>query len=64
MFSPNDTRLTVAIYDLIIYEGLDLNLALKTWFKKLLDLEIIIPKGYNPTNRKIVYNYPLDFIYD
>ena len=34
----NDTRLTVAFYDLLISKGLFFNLAQKPRFKKVLDL--------------------------
>ena len=50
MMTSNDTRLTVAISDLIIYEGLPLNIALKPRFKKVIDLAINVSKCYQPPN--------------
>ena len=38
MMTSNETRLTVAIADLIIYEGLPFNISHKPRFKKVLDL--------------------------
>ena len=38
MMTSNDTRLTVAIIDLVISEGLSFNLSQKPRFKKLLGL--------------------------
>ena len=39
MMNSDETRLTVAIADLIISEGLSFNIAQKPRFKKVLDLE-------------------------
>ena len=39
MMTSNETRLTVAITDLVISEGLYFNLSHKPMFKKVLDLE-------------------------
>ena len=40
MMSSNETRLTVAITDLITSEGLSLNLTQKPSFENVFDLEI------------------------
>ena len=53
--TPNETRLTVAIIDLIISEGPSLNLSQKPRFKKVLDLEKNVSKSYQPPNRKLIY---------
>ena len=50
-----DLRLILAITNLIISEGLSFNLALKPRFKKVLDLEINVPKGYQPPSRNLIY---------
>ena len=59
----NETRLTVAITDLIISEGLYFNLAQKPTFKKVLDLARIFSKGYQPPNRKLTSKDILDVIH-
>ena len=64
MITSNDTRLTVAIADLVIYEGLSFILAKKPRFKKVLDLERIVSKYYQPPNRKFIFKDILDVIYD
>ena len=46
MMTCNETRLTVAIADLIISEGLSFNLSQKPMFNKVLDLERIVSKIY------------------
>ena len=50
MMTYNETRLRVAISDVIISQDLFFNLALKPRFKKVLDLEINISKGYQHPN--------------
>ena len=60
----NETRLTVAIDDLIISEGLSFNLSHKHRFKKVLDLERTVSKRYQPPNRDIIYKNILDVIND
>ena len=39
MMTSNETRLIVAISDIIIYEGLYFNIAQKPRFEKVIDLE-------------------------
>ena len=46
MMTSNETRLTVAIADLIISEGLSFNLAQKHRFKKVLELARTVSKCY------------------
>ena len=53
MMTSNETRLTVAIADLIIYEGLSFNLSQKPRFKKVLELARTVSKCYQPPNRKL-----------
>ena len=48
--TSNESRLTVAIAYLIIYEGLYFNLVQKTWFKTVLDLARNVSKGYQSPN--------------
>ena len=54
MMTYNETRLTVAISDLIISEGLSLNISQKPRFKKVLDLAITVSKYYQPSNRNLI----------
>ena len=64
MMTSNETRLTVAISDLIISEGLSFNLSQKPRFKKVLDLARNVPKSYQPPNRKLICKDILDVIND
>ena len=64
MTSSNETRLTVAIADLIVYEGLSLNLSHKYRFKKVLDFARIVSKCYQPTSRNLISKDLLDVIHD
>ena len=50
----NETRLTVAIDDLILYEGLYFNIYQKPRFKKVLYLARTVSKCYQPPNRKLI----------
>ena len=52
--TSDDTRLTVAIADLIISEGLSFNLFQKPRFNKVLDLARNVSKFYQPSNRKLI----------
>ena len=54
IMTSNETRLTVAIADLIISEGLSFNLAQKSRFKKMFDLARNVSKYYQPPNRKLI----------
>ena len=60
----NYTRLTVAIADLIISEGLSFNISQKTRFKKVLYLSRTVSKCYQPPNRKLISKDLLDVIHD
>ena len=62
--TSNETRLTVAIADLIIFEGLSFNLSQKPGFKKVLELARIVSKCYQPPNRKLISKDILDVIHD
>ena len=64
MMTSNETRLTFAIADLIISEGLSFNLSQKPRFKKLLELARTVPKCYQPPNRKLMSKDLLDVIHD
>ena len=64
MTTSNETRLTVAITDLIISEGLSFNLSQKTRFKKVLELARTVSKFYQPPNRNIISKDLLDVIHD
>ena len=64
MMTSNETRLTVAIADLIIYEGLSFNLSQKPRLKKVLDLERTVSKFYQPPNRNLISKDILDTIHD
>ena len=62
--TSNEKRLTVAIADLIISEGLSLNISQKPRFKKVLYLERNVSKCYQPPNRKLLSKDSLDVIHD
>ena len=62
--TSNETRLTVAITDIIISEGLFFNIAQKPRFKKVLDLARTVSKCFQPPNGKLISKYLLDVIYD
>ena len=47
IMNSNEICLTVAIFDLIISEGLSFNLTQKPMFKKVLDLERVCQKVMN-----------------
>ena len=64
MMTSNETRLTVEIADLIIYEGLSFNISHKPRFKKLLDFSRTVSKSYQPPNRKLTSKDLLDVIHD
>ena len=64
MMTPNETRLTVAITNLIISEGLSFNLSQKPRFKKVLQLAITVSKCYQPPTRKLISKDLLDVIHD
>ena len=61
--TSNETRLTVAISDLIISEGLYLNLSHKPRFNKVLELERTVSKCYQPPNRNLISKDILDVIH-
>ena len=64
MMTYNETRLTVAITDLMISEGLSFNLSQKPRFKKVLELAKNVSKCYQRPSVKIVSKYLLDLIHD
>ena len=64
MMTSNETRLTVAIDDLIISEGLSFNLSQKPRFKKVTELARTVSKCYQPPNRNIISKDILDVIHD
>ena len=64
MMTSNETRLTVAIADLIISEGLSFNLSQRSRFKKVLELARYASKCYQPPNRKLISKDLLDVIHN
>ena len=64
LITSNDTRLTIAIADLIISEGLPFNPSQKTIFNNSLELSRNVLKTYIPPNRKIISKELLDVIYE
>ena len=62
--SSNEIRLTIAIADLIVSEGLSFNISQKTRFKKALHLARTVSKCYQPQNRKLTCKDILDVIHD
>ena len=64
MMTSDDTRLTVAINDLIISDGLYFNLSPKPRLKTVLDLARTVSNCYQPPMRKLIYKDLLGVIYD
>ena len=64
LITSNDPRLTIAIADLIISEGLPFNLAQKPRFKKVLELSRNVLKTYISPNRKLISKELLDVIHE
>ena len=64
MIISNETRLTVAISDLVFSEGLSFNISQIHRFKKVLELARNVSKCYQPTNRKLISKDLLDVIND
>ena len=64
MMTSNETRLKVAITDLIIYGGLSFNLSQKPRFKNVLELARTVSKCYQPPNRNLISKDLLDVIHD
>ena len=64
MMTSNEACLTVAIADIIIYEGLSFNISQKPRFKKVIDLAITVSKSYQPPNKNLISKDILDVIHD
>ena len=64
LITSNDTCLTIAISDLIISEGLPINLSQKLRFKKVPELSGHVLKTYIPPNRNLISKEPLDVIHE
>ena len=64
LMTSNETRLKVAIADLIFSVGLSFNLSQKPRFKNVLDLAINVSKIYEPPNRKLISKDLFDIIHD
>ena len=64
ILNSNETRITVAIAELIISEGLYFNLAQKPRFNKVLYLAKNVSKCYQPPNRKLISEDLLYVIHD
>ena len=64
MTTSNETRLIVAIADLIIYESLFFNISQKPRFKKVLDLSRNVSKIYQLPNRNMISKDIFDVIHD
>ena len=64
MITFNETRLTVAIGDIIIYEGLSFNLSQKPRLNKVLGLARNVSKYYQPPNRNLISKDLLGVKYD
>ena len=61
--TSNETRLIVAIADLVISEGVYFNISQKPRFKKVIDLARIVSKSYQPPNRNLISKGLLDVIH-
>ena len=57
MMTSNETRLTIAIADLIISEVLSFNLAQKPRFKDVLNLAKNVSKVYRDHGKKLEFDY-------
>ena len=64
MISYGYTRLTVAILDPIIYEGLSFNLDQKPSLEKILDLARNVSRSFNHHNIKLIFKDLLVVIHD
>ena len=64
LITSNDTRLTIAIADLIISDGLPFNLSQKPIFKKVMELSRNVLKTYIPPNRNLISKELLDVIHE
>ena len=64
MITSNETRLTVAIADIIISEGPSFNISQEPRFKKVLDLSRTVSKCDQPPNINLISKYLLDGIHD
>ena len=64
LITSNDTRLTIAIADLIISEDLTFNLDQKSIFKKVMELSRNVLKTYILPNRKLISKELLDVIHE
>ena len=61
--NSNEMHITVKITNIIIYEGLYLNMAQKSRFNKLLELARKISKYYNPPRIHLIYKYIIGVIH-
>ena len=64
MMTYNETRLTVVITNLIIYEVLSFNLSQKPRLKKVLELARTVSKCYQPPNINLISKDILNVIHD
>ena len=63
MMTSNDTRLKVAIADLVISEDLSFNIFQKPRFEKVVDLARTVSICYQPSNKNVIYKDLLDVIH-
>ena len=64
MMTSNENLLTVPIANLILSEGLSLNISPKPRFKKVLDLARTVSKYSQPPNIKLISKDLFDVIHD
>ena len=64
LITSNETRLTIAITDLIISEDLTFNLSQKSIFKKVLDFSRNVSKTYIHPNKKLISKELLDVVHE
>ena len=62
--TSNETRLTIAVSDVIISEGLSLNIYQNKIFKKVLEFSRNVSKTYIRPDRKIISKELLDVIHE
>ena len=64
IMTSNETRLKVAIANIIISGGLYFNIYQKPWSEKVLDLARNVSKGYQHPNRNLISKDLLDVIHN
>ena len=64
MMTSDETRLTVAISDLIISQGISFNISQEPRFKKVLYFARTVSKSYQTPSKNMISKDILDVIHD